>query len=632
MKFITIIFLIIASNLYAQDSDGDGILDVEELKYYNAEESPIAFNPFISELPFININFSGEVRIGVQTKISEEEKYSTELKSSFSTEEGESARNKHYTSKTFRNKTEAKVTLGFKNIINSLTPTLGLDISNTTSYEYSQELNYTNESWESWKSIFEETQKKMKSRTRSFGSDDGYISTSITLFNPTNANITIDKLYFTFFEYDLFTGAVDFNSPFANIKQVIFLDESSGQRKYVLTPGVNGPYKIHIPQINTASILDILENHRSFVFKLEKNFELEYSFTKDDGTTNTYNWSTRKMPIARNTFKLRIIDEESDRTFYVAKKDKDGHYRNLKSALNLIYPSGIDYEKTENSEGKEVEYIYSMDSKFSELNISKSFADFDSDDLKKGYWFKIFNDNGGRYKGDLNEPIKPIDVEITLIYVRGKDLVPIKKPKDNLAYSKEFELLKTETIVTDFAPLEGDSIVLEISAFEEKYFSEQVPTSLLNIQCQGVVRSIKVMETYQNAIPKFTGQYLIQDDFGIALKLENITFSLMDLILKEKRLHENKYVYSKLIEKRHLVYNDKLSIFYSQNEFSTTPITVYEGFISFPKTMAQYRGLFRGTSCLPTYDEYIKLLTASGLKPKTVYPKIKAKILLKVFR
>lgn len=632
------IAILVSNNIYGQqDTDGDGIPDNVELKLFNKEESPTCFHPYISDLPFININFSGLVRIGVEKKVSSDLKYTTELKTSFSNAESESEKNKHYTSKTFQNRTESKMKFGFKDIIGSMTPTLGMEITNSTSFEYSNGFAYTNESWKEWKKGYEETKKTMETKNVSFGADDGYITTSITLFNPSNNFISISNIKFSFYEYDVFTGIID-DIPFEQLKTVYFEDNETAQSSTrILAPGLNGPFRIHIPKINTSSILSILKNNKYLVFKLEKDYELSFRLMSDDRTEEEYKFSKQRQSIERKTFKLRLIDEEKDASFYIAKKDSNNQYLTLKIALEILFPQGVSYEKIPNSEGTEIDYIYSIGDKVSNLNINKKYNEYDNDDLKRGYWFKIFNENGA-FKGDLNEKIKAPNISVSLFYIKGAALFDKKVKKDQLVFIKNTEFLETRNEITDFHPQQEDSIVLEIKPRVERLETNVSKRRLLDAKCfqYGLLyRTVEIAGFYQQPVSVFDQIFLINNYFGIGINSLSYRVEFNRFSLSDKNLEKGIYTYSYIVKKHELVFNNPISIYYNQNDFEVNPVSIYQGFINAPMSLEDYSRPCSGSNGIniePSYDNYVQELIKSQIKAVVIYPRIKTEVIIRIFR
>ncbi len=162
-------------NLFSQviDSDGDGISDAEELKRYNMDASHIDFNPNISDIPRINIWFSGEVEIGVKLLRTSSKDYKNQVVSTFVDEKGEGSREKNYNARSFSNSTSLKIKAGSGNLSTVFTPSLSIDLTNTTNFDISSGVSYNKEKWDSWKQTNTSYKEDLQRSSLTYGPQDG---------------------------------------------------------------------------------------------------------------------------------------------------------------------------------------------------------------------------------------------------------------------------------------------------------------------------------------------------------------------------------------------------------------------------------------------------------------------------
>lgn len=647
MKIILLTLLLVffeslgvrAQNL---DSDGDGLSNDIENILFKPEEDLIHFNPLISDLPQINFNFSGIVKIGIKVQIEGIDEEGTVIRAESSQEKGEETRDKHFTSRTITQKVSAELTskssatVGI-GLASSLSSNLSLELKSSAENLFSKGVTYSNEQWNKWVKDFTEINNKVKTLTKSFGHNAGYISTSINIYNPTHHNLTISSLQFSILEVDRDTGKAYDGIPFGDHLQTVRFDDNENlatATRKVIAPG-SSSYKIHIPNVNTNRIIEILSRGNTFAFRLEPIYEVEYKFNRSDiaNSPKILKLSERGDEINAKTFTIRIIDENIDKAYRISKIRPDGTYQTLKDAIHAIYPTAS-FGKTIDKEDNEIEYILDLASNKSNLNILKPINDFNLNDLKSGYWFISYNKLESNYRGGLNQEIKPIGIYVTLVYLKGKDFVKQSESKTfTKAFEQKYEFLENTAEVIDYNPLEGDSISIKLSPFIETFING-VKEQEITYHCGGG-NSITIQLLNQVVASEFSVFYKIGDKFGLTFQkpdntsLKKCVFNFSQLTFTGFDPSSNTYSYFYKIKPGQFGQTDKIIIHYNQSLFNL-PVEVSEGIYSYKLTSV-------GDFCWQSYSEQIRLqiqdaMNANQLRTLLIRRKTKTFIALQVFR
>jgi len=485
--FAVLIFTFI--NVHGQpipkDLDGDGISDSIEMTAHALHMgelyNEIYFNKYISDIPIPIINFNPEFEVGFETKETVNYRY-------FSKSEVSSSQSNEYKT-TDKTKTfdKASITIKAEYKAGSLYKDIGWGINVTNENSSGVETEQSQEMIKAWKSGSSELQEKEKDVKFEIDDNAGYIRALLTIRNQSPSHIIkVSNLKISVFGYfphskekNKNRDDVEFASSYARLYKQF---EKSEFNEVTIYPKYNLSYPnsvnvvIYLP-VPTKAMHNFMNSGKSLYFKLD-----EFDVKVEDINVNPSSISFKSSvgQILKNDFKLTIINGGDISDYYIAKRDSAG-YINLKTALAYLYKANVKYD-TDTFRG--IEIVSSIDGVSNTLSFASIKSGvFKEQELSQGRWFEVFQrPKGSQYDGGLSTPIQDPNIEITLAYLKGSELLP-PKVEDIPLGSDTIEMFSDKTVVTKCQINKGYKIRIAISPFIRYYSQGNTQATTIVYNC-----------------------------------------------------------------------------------------------------------------------------------------------------
>ena len=586
MKRLIILFTAISPVLlFGQtdiDRDGDGISDVTEnaihKQFGNQKGYETYFNPDIADIPSASITFTGSINIGLVYTIraTTDTKGTIEINQTNSTETEDYK--KTYNSNTIKNKTEIEASAGFspKGFL------WGFSIKNNFSTDATSGIEIRKEQTDKWRDEYKKLQSQITSNQVGYNETAGYIKANLNFFNPSTCHrVIISKVILNAYAYNISTGQKD-DKPLLHTIEVNLKADNAGndaKNEITLDPGKKPTNRlIEVKNLNSNDIIQMLNDGKSIIFEIES-----YDIALIDENVlpkQIITLSGQKDALAVKTFKLRIFDGINDVTYYIAKKDSAGNFNTIRKALSYIYNDKVEFKET-SFDSKSFGYIYRVDNKMSNLNPQAKPTDYTEENLSQGFWFKLIRE-GTTFSGDLDAPLNELNIDITLVYLTGKDLKPLPKKDFTIVGNKVLDVTENNPISTGINVTKNDKIQLNLTPYliqyNQNYTSETYSFTGTNIAAEVYHRgSVSEVWNYQSLTKSDLQKIKLYFKFNGIDKIYTLSdFKNLQINFSPPNTWKLEFELPTEIQAN---INYELIVLPNQNSFASKPQTFYEGII-----------------------------------------------------